>query len=267
MTPLPSPIAIGDLQGCFDSLRSLVKLLPSECPIWLTGDLVNRGPQSLETLRWVRANENRMTTVLGNHDLHLLAVACGVRRAHRSDTFNDILSAPDRDDLLDWLRQRPLAHTSHGWLMVHAGVLPSWSAEQTLELAAEVHEVLSGARWVEFMHQMYGNEPAQWTGSLQGAARLRVIVNALTRLRFCSAEGEMEFASKEGADSAPSGFMPWFEVPGRSSAGQPIVFGHWSTLGLINRKDLLAIDTGCVWGRQLTAVRLSDRQMWQVECA
>lgn len=263
----PSPIAIGDIQGCFGSLQSLIRLLPADAPLWLTGDLVNRGPQSLETLRWVRAHEHRVVTVLGNHDLHLLAVACGVRKPHRSDTFSDILQAADRDDLLDWLRSRPLAYVGEGWLMVHAGIVPDWSAEQAISLAGEVHSVLSGPDWVDFMHQMYGNQPSQWSDELRGTARLRVIVNALTRLRFCTADGRMEFETKEAADKAPSGFLPWFEVPNRASATHPIVFGHWSTLGLINRPNLLAIDTGCVWGRQLTAVQLSDRQVWRVECA
>ncbi|MEN9773170.1 MAG: hypothetical protein RL322_240 [Pseudomonadota bacterium] len=259
--------AIGDLQGCLPQLLALLEKLPADAHLWLTGDLVNRGPQSLETLRWARSNSDRITTVLGNHDLHLLAVAAGVRRPHRTDTFNEILAAPDRSDLLDWLRRQPLAHHAEGWLMVHAGVLPQWSVPEVMALANEASRVLAGPDWESFIWKMYGNEPARWTPSLHGADRLRVVVNALTRLRFCSDDGTMEFATKEGLASAPVGYRPWFDLPTRLSAGTPIVFGHWSSLGLINRPDLLAIDTGCVWGRQLSAVRLADRQIVQVDCA
>jgi bis(5'-nucleosyl)-tetraphosphatase (symmetrical) len=258
--------AIGDLQGCLSRLLELRAKLPPEAHLWLTGDLVNRGPESLETLRWARAHASEFTTVLGNHDLHLLAVAAGARAPHRSDTFDEILAAPDRDELLDWLRRQPLAHFDQGWLMVHAGVLPQWSVAQTVALAREAEAVLAGPQWRSFMHQMYGNEPDRWNESLQGADRLRVIVNALTRLRFCSPDGVMEFATKEGLDAAPPGYLPWFDIPGRRSTGTPIVFGHWSSLGMIDRPDLLAIDTGCVWGRQLTAVNLADRDCVQVEC-
>lgn len=258
--------AIGDLQGCLSKLLELRARLPDDAHLWLTGDLVNRGPESLETLRWARRHADAFTAVLGNHDLHLLAVAAGARAPHRSDTFDEILAAPDRDELLDWLRRQPLAHVEYGWLMVHAGVLPQWSVAQTMALAREAQAVLAGPDWRAFMHRMYGNYPVRWDDSLVGADRLRVIVNALTRLRFCSADGEMEFATKEGLDAAPAGYQPWFEVGARQSRGTPIVFGHWSSLGLIDRPNLLAIDTGCVWGRQLTAVRLTDRACIQVDC-
>ena len=259
--------AIGDLQGCLDPLLRLLPQLPDDARLWLTGDLVNRGPRSLDSLRWAIAQGDRLATVLGNHDLHLLAVAAGIRRAHRSDTLDDILGAPDRDALLDWVRARPLAHFEDGWLMVHAGVPPQWSVERTLELADEVRRVLSGPRWIDFLREMYGNEPAAWSDSLRGNDRLRVIVNALTRIRFCTPDGRMDFTAKEGFGSAPDGYLPWFDVAGRASAGTPIVFGHWAALGLIDRADLLAIDTGCVWGRELTAVRLSDRVTRSVACA
>lgn len=258
--------AIGDIQGCLDSVLDLTARLPADANLWLTGDIVNRGPRSLDSLRWAMAQGDRLVTVLGNHDLHLLAVAAGIRKAHRTDTLDDVLAAPDHDALIDWVRSRPLAHFDQGWLMVHAGVLPKWSVERTLELADEVQRVLAGPRWIDFLREMYGNEPARWSKSLRGHDRLRVIVNALTRLRFCTASGEMEFKTKEGADSAPNGYFPWFDVPGRATAGAPIVFGHWSSLGLIDRPDLLAIDTGCLWGRELTAVRLSDRAVMQVKC-
>jgi bis(5'-nucleosyl)-tetraphosphatase (symmetrical) len=258
--------AIGDLQGCLDPLVTLDAQLPATARLWLTGDLVNRGPRSLDSLRWAMAQGERVVTVLGNHDLHLLAVFAGVRKPHRNDTLDDILGAPDRDALLDWVRTRPLAHAAHGWLMVHAGVLPQWTVQRALELADEVHRVLAGPAWLEFVRVMYGNEPDRWDDRLTGHDRLRAIVNALTRLRFCTADGRMEFATKEGAGAAPAGHHAWFDVPGRASAGSPIVFGHWSTLGLVQRPDLLGIDTGCVWGGPLTAVRLSDRKILQVPC-
>ena len=266
----PVAVAIGDIQGCFDCLRALVGQIDRAsvrpAPLWLVGDLVNRGPKSLETLRWAMENDSRIVAVLGNHDLHLLAAAAGVRPLHRSDTLDEILSAPDRADLLDWVRRRPLAHLDEGHLMIHAGVLPQWSAPRTVALAGEVSRVLSGPDWKSFLRVMYGNAPARWHDALTGADRLSAIVNALTRMRFCSADGTLEFASKEGAGTAPAGFMPWFDVPGRASANVTVVFGHWSTLGFLSRPNLLALDTGCVWGGTLSAVRLSDREAFQANC-
>jgi bis(5'-nucleosyl)-tetraphosphatase (symmetrical) len=212
------------------------------------------------------ANASRIVTVLGNHDLHLLAVAAGIRPAHRDDTLDPILDAPDRDALIDWLRRRPLAHLEDGLLMVHAGVLPQWSAEQTVALAGEVQRVLSGPDWKDFLRVMYGNLPDAWDDGLTGGDRLRVIVNALTRLRFCTPGGRMEFATKEGAGGAPAGHLPWFDVPGRASASVTVVFGHWSTLGLLERPNLLGLDTGCVWGGQLTGIRLADRRRYALAC-
>jgi len=261
---MPETWAIGDLQGCLDSLLALLPEIPPEARLWLVGDVVNRGPRSLDTLRWAMRQGERVVTVLGNHDLHLLVVAAGIRRAHRGDTLDEILAAPDRAELIDWLRTRPLAHFEHGWLMVHAGMLPQWTVAHALELADEVHQVLAGPHWLDFLRDMYGDEPAQWSESLRGHDRLRVIVNAFTRLRFCTAGGRMEFSAKEGIETAPPGCLPWFDVRARASAGTPIVFGHWAALGLIERPDLLSIDTGCVWGRQLTAVRLNDRRILSV---
>ena len=252
---------IGDVQGCDAALGRLLDKLafsPSRDTLYLLGDLVNRGPDSLKVLRRMVALDGAAHCLLGNHDLHLLATAHGVRKPHRSDTVGDILRAPDRSALLDWLRQRPLALQAHGWLMVHAGVLPSWDAEQTLALAGEVAAVLRSADWVAFLHDMYGDKPDRWHDQLRGVERLRVIVNALTRLRFCSTEGAMEFAAKNAAASAPPGFMPWFNVPGRRTAGTPLAFGHWSTLKQVPRDDVLPLDTGCVWGGCLTAARLLD---------
>jgi bis(5'-nucleosyl)-tetraphosphatase (symmetrical) len=199
----------------------------------------------------------------------LLAVAAGAGRLKPMDTLDGILNASDRSALLDWLRHQRMAMWDHGVLMVHAGVLPSWSVAKTLALAGEVESVLRGPDWVEFFHQMYGNEPASWHDDLTGMARLRVVVNALTRLRFCSADGVMEFASKEGADTAPAGFMPWFDVPGRKTSDVTVAFGHWSTLGQLQRTDVWALDTGCVWGGCLSAMRLGSdgqRELIQVKC-
>lgn len=261
---------IGDLQGCCDSLDALLARpeIAGEAGarFWFAGDLVNRGPASLATMRRVMALGERAQAVLGNHDLHLLAVAAGVRPPGKSDTLREILDAPDAAEILEWLRRRPLAHFEHGHLLVHAGVLPAWTAEQTLALAGEVQAALRGPDWRQFLAQMYGNEPAAWDDGLEGADRLRVIVNALTRLRFCTAEGTMEFETKEGAGHAPEGYLPWFDVPGRATASVTVVFGHWSTLGLLQRPGLVALDTGCVWGGQLTAVRLEDHKVVQVRC-
>ncbi|MCV0440322.1 MAG: symmetrical bis(5'-nucleosyl)-tetraphosphatase [Hydrogenophaga sp.] len=251
---------IGDVQGCDEALGRLLDHIgfsPSRDTLYLLGDLVNRGPCSLAVLRRLIALEGAAHCLLGNHDLHLLATAHGVRKPNRSDTLDEILRAPDREALLDWLRARPMALHEHGWLMVHAGVLPQWSAADTLALAGELQAALRGPDWTDFLHAMYGNEPPLWSDSLRGADRLRVIVNAFTRLRFCTAQGVMEFATKDSAGAAPEGFMPWFDVPGRRTEGVPMAFGHWSTLGTVNRADLQALDTGCVWGGCLTAARIT----------
>ena len=263
---------IGDVQGCDEALERLLHTLdfsPSRDTLVLLGDLVNRGPQSLAVLRRLIALDGAAHGLLGHHDLHLLAVAHGVRKPHRSDTLGEILSAPDRGVLLDWLRARPLALQMQGWLLVHAGVLPQWDTAQTLALAQELQAALCGPDWGVFLHNMYGNRPDRWDERLRGLDRLRVIVNALTRLRFCSAEGVMEFETKDSAASAPAGFMPWFEVPGRRSEGARIAFGHWSTLGNVHRPDLLALDTGCVWGGCLTAARVAQDSVERisVRCA
>ncbi|WP_151635845.1 symmetrical bis(5'-nucleosyl)-tetraphosphatase [Noviherbaspirillum aerium] len=261
--------AIGDLQGCRGKLAELLDKIRLSCPdprLIFVGDLVNRGPQSLETLREVRALGDTTNVVLGNHDLHLLAVAHGIRRAHPSDTLNDILEAPDRDELLDWLRHRPLAIFENNHLLVHAGVLPQWTAQQTMELAAEVETVLRGPGWVDFLRQMYGNAPDRWDDSLRGADRLRCIVNALTRLRFCSADGTMDLATSKGAEIELPGYMRWFDVPGRRTEDVTVVFGHWSTLGLTMLPNIISLDTGCLWGGKLSAVCLEDRRIVQVEC-
>jgi bis(5'-nucleosyl)-tetraphosphatase (symmetrical) len=220
-------------------------------------------------LRRLRALEGSATCLLGNHDLHLLAVAQGVRRLHRGDTFGDVLDDPRREGWLAWLRERPLAHEECGWLCVHAGVPPQWDAKQTLARAAEVQEALCGPGFGDFIHALYGDEPARWDDALEGQARLRFIVNALTRMRFVDGRGTLELKTKEGAGAAPPGFVPWFDAPARRHANTPIAFGHWSTLGLVERPDLLALDTGCVWGGCLTAVRVDGgrRERYEVHCA
>ncbi len=250
---------IGDVQGCDEPLGRLLHELdfsPSRDTLYLLGDLVNRGPSSLQVLRRLIALQGSVHCLLGNHDLHLLAAAHGVRKPHRDDTLDDILNAPDHKALIDWLRQRPLALFEHGWLMVHAGVLPQWDVADTLARAHELQAALRSPDWTGFLQQMYGNEPAFWSNALTGADRLRVVVNAFTRLRFCTAQGVMDFESKEGEGCAPAGFMPWFDVPGRRTAGVPVAFGHWSTLGDVKRESILPLDTGCVWGGCLTAARI-----------
>jgi bis(5'-nucleosyl)-tetraphosphatase (symmetrical) len=263
---------VGDVQGCDAPLGRLLDVLDfsaSRDTLYVLGDLVNRGPASAQVLRRLMAMGDAAQCLLGNHDLHLLAVAAGAGQLKPMDTLDGILQASDRPALLDWLRQQRLAIWGHKVLSVHAGVLPSWSVTHTLALAAEVETVLRGPDWRDFLHHMYGNQPAAWRADLTGVDRLRVVVNALTRLRFCTADGQMEFAAKEGADAAPSGFMPWFDVPGRQTADVTVAFGHWSTLGLLKRTDVWALDTGCVWGACLSAMRLSDdgrHELVQVKC-
>jgi bis(5'-nucleosyl)-tetraphosphatase (symmetrical) len=256
---------IGDLQGCCASLQELLPSLGDESLLFV-GDIVNRGPQSLQALRAVKALGARATVLLGNHDLHLLAAAAGIRRLHADDTLQDILDAPDRDDLLDWLRHRPLAHFAAGALFVHAGVLPQWTVEKTLGLAGEVQAGLRAPNYRQFLARMYGNTPARWDDNLSGDERIRCVINALTRMRFVDAAGTMDFSHKDGPLPAPAGLMPWFDHPRRRTRGTPIVFGHWSTLGLMLREDAICVDSGCLWGGRLTAFRWPQRTTLQVAC-
>ena len=257
---------MGDVQGCDDSLRQLLELAPRHRRVLFVGDLVNRGPHSLQTLRRVRDMGERAVTVLGNHDLHLLAVAAGIRPPHRDDTLQEILDAPDRDELLDWLRSRPLAHFEDGALFVHAGVLPPWSVELTLALAQEVSSRLCAPDHRTFLSTMYGNQPARWDDSLSGPDRLRCILNALTRLRMLSEDGTMDFRFKQAPAHAPAGMLAWFDHPRRATRGTPVLFGHWSTLGLMLRQDALCLDTGCLWGEALTALSWPERSVYRVTC-
>ena len=265
--------AIGDVQGCYDELRALLDTLrfdPAADTLWFTGDLVNRGPESLATLRFVRDLGARAVTVLGNHDLHLLAVASERSPLKRKDTLQGVLDAPDRDELLAWLAGLPLLHhdAERELTLLHAGLPPQWSIARACELAGEVEAVLrDGDRAAYFAH-MYGDTPDRWDPTLDGWARLRFITNCLTRMRFCTPEGRLALSAKGPPGTQPSGCLPWFEVPGRASAGARIVCGHWSALGLVERDDLLAIDTGCLWGGALTAVRLDPPGgRIQVDCA
>jgi bis(5'-nucleosyl)-tetraphosphatase (symmetrical) len=253
--------AIGDVQGCYDDLMRLLERVhfdESDDRLWFAGDLVNRGPDSLDVLRFVKGLGDRAVSVLGNHDLHLLAVAAGTARLRKNDTLKPILEAPDRDELLDWLRHRPMLHhdAALGFTLVHAGLPPQWDLAQAQACAHELEDVLHGRGHGEFFKQMYGDEPRRWHADLIGMDRLRFIVNCFTRLRFCSASGDLELKHKRAPGTQPEGCLPWFEVPGRASAGLHLLFGHWSTLGDISSHNVYPLDTGCVWGGRLTALRL-----------
>ena len=261
--------AIGDIQGCFGTLCKLLERISFDAGrdrLWFAGDLVNRGPRSLETLRFVRSLGDAALTVLGNHDLALLMASEGLGKRSRGDTFDGVLAAADRTELLDWLRYQPLCHVEDGFCLVHAGLLPAWDVMLAQALAEEVENALTGTNWREFLAHMWGSEPATWGADLTGWARLRVIVNAMTRLRFCTPEGTMDFQTKGETASAPAGYLPWFAVPGRRSADATLIFGHWSALGLKVWPHLLATDSGCVWGGMLTAIRLEDHAVFQVPC-
>jgi len=265
-----SILVVGDLQGCYDPFRRLLdraKFDPARDRLWLVGDLVNRGPQNVEVLRFVMALGKAATVVLGNHDLSLLMYAEGFGKRGKGDTIEDVLAAPDRDEMLDWLRRQPLMHTEDGFALVHAGLLPGWTVKQARALAREVETVLAGDDYRDLLANLWGSEPAGWSKKLSGWARLRVIVNAMTRLRFCTPDGEMEFKTKGEVDAAPPGCLPWFSVPERRSAGKTIVCGHWSALGLRVEPDFIALDSGCLWGRELSAIRLPSREVIQVPCA
>lgn len=256
--------AIGDVQGCFDELRTLLGELGfgTGDRLWFVGDLVNRGPKSLEVLRFVRDLGDRAVVVLGNHDLHLVTQHEGSERPRKDDTFDDVLQARDRDELVDWLRTRPMMHSESDYAMVHAGLLPQWSVAKALQLASEVELALKAPDYGQFLANMYGSKPDEWSDELAGWDRLRVIVNAMTRMRFCTASGKMDFRAK-GA-KAPAGYRAWFDLRPREKA--TLICGHWSALGLKVTERLAALDSGCVWGGKLTAMRLEDRKLYEVPC-
>ena len=249
----PNFYVVGDVQGCADALRRLLAKIPEDADVWFCGDLINRGPDNLGVLRQVRDLGARARVVLGNHDIHLLGVAAGVREQGRLDTLNDILLAADGHEWIDWLRQWPLAYHEHGVLMVHAGVLPQWNLKQTLAYSHEAHEMLAGEDFVTHLQTLFGSKPNHWYKNLKGSERLRVIINAFTRMRVCTADGHMDFQFKEMLKDLPPNLFPWFRLPQRKTAGQAIVFGHWSALGLHFENNTLCLDTGCVWDKELTA--------------
>jgi bis(5'-nucleosyl)-tetraphosphatase (symmetrical) len=266
--------AIGDIQGCLDQLLTLLEKInfdQSNDQLWFTGDLVNRGPQSLETLRFVKNLGDSAITVLGNHDLHLLAIAEGHTKYHRSnDTLTQVLEAPDRNELLDWLRHRPLLHHDEttGFTLVHAGLPPQWNLAKATFCAQEVEATLQSQAWSDYLKQMYGNEPNIWSDTLTGWDRLRFITNCFSRLRFCDANGQLLLDEKGNPDTQPEGFMPWFDVPDRANANLKIIFGHWSTLEHSKVEGIFPIDTGCLWGGELTALRIDipEPQTICIEC-
>jgi len=265
--------AVGDVQGCFEPLTALLEKINFDVnrdQLWFTGDLVNRGPDSLAVLRFVRGLGNSAITVLGNHDLHLLALASGHTKQKRRDTLKNILAADDRDELLDWLRTRPLLHRDArlGYTMVHAGLVPQWSLEQAQQLAAEVEKMLRSDSYADFFPHMYGNLPTQWRPSLTGWDRLRFITNVLTRIRYCDSTGRLDLDQKAAPAEVPAPLNPWFEYRHRESASETILFGHWSTLGFIKSDNVICLDSGCLWGGKLVAIRLDhpDLPVRHVDC-
>lgn len=265
---LMTTYAIGDIQGCYHAFQALlarIQFNPKLDQLWLVGDLINRGSGSLEVLRWCYAHQDSLKVVLGNHDLHALVVASGFTSARRGDTLDALFAADDRDVLLNWLRHQRLIYQDENYLMVHAGLLPQWTAKQALSYAAEVEAALQGEGYLDFLANMYGNLPNNWSETLTGLDRLRVITNAMTRLRVCNEQGEMEFTFKGELQDMPDGFMPWFDVPIRATQASQVIFGHWSALGLQHRNNVYSLDTGCLWGGQLTAMNVHTKVITQVE--
>ncbi len=266
--------AVGDIQGCLDPLRRLLDRLrfdPAQDLLWLVGDLVNRGPQSVETLRFVRAMGPQAVTVLGNHDLALLAKASGARRLKRDDPLRSVIEAPDAAELLDWLRRRPILHRDPrcDWTLVHAGLAPQWDEATAVECARELEDMLRGPHWAAFMQHLYGDQPVRWDPRLSGWDRLRFITNTFTRIRYCDATGRIDLSETVAPGLQSRGLTPWFEVEGRKNRAMNLVFGHWSTLGLLHRPGLLGLDSGCVWGGYMTAARIDTErvQVIQTPCA
>jgi len=264
-----STYAIGDLQGCFLSLQALLQKIDfkrSSDRLWFVGDLVNRGTGSLECLRFVRELGPDSVVVLGNHDLHLLALAEGFCKAGEHDTLQDVLTAPDCEDLLFWLRRQKMLHIEGAYAMVHAGLLPAWTWQLAQSLALEVETALRGPRYRQLLQDMYGNKPDRWQDDLSGADRMRVVINAMTRMRVLDINGRMDLKFKGDIGNLPQGLMPWFEAPTARAADRTVLAGHWSALGLRNTAHFVGIDSGCIWGHELTAFRLEDRTVFQVPC-
>ena len=260
--------AIGDIQGCYHALQALLERIqfnPKHDTLWLVGDLINRGSGSLEVLRWCYQHQDSIKLVLGNHDLHALAVAHNMRPSHRGDTLQALLDAPDSDVLWTWLRHQPLMHTNDEYVMVHAGLLPHWQIDDALAYAREVEAVLQSTQFKDFLRDMYGNTPNLWYDDLTGIDRLRAITNAMTRMRICTPQGALEFDFKGELADIPHGYLPWFDVPMRQSSNAQVICGHWSALGLQQRANIYALDTGCLWGGKLTAMCLESKAITQVE--
>ena len=261
---------IGDIQGCNLTLGQLLETIdfsPSKDTIFLLGDLINRGPDNVGVLRRLMNCGSSAKSILGNHDLHFLSVEKGIKIPKSGDTIEDILNARDRSALTLWLRTQPLALMASNYLLVHAGVHPQWSASQTIDFAREVQVILSGPNYADFLKEMYGNEPSTWDNGLEGMDRLRLIVNVLTRMRFCSPSGQLNFNAKSSLTQGPEGFLPWFEIEGRRTQHQHIGFGHWSTAGGTEKNNVVCLDTGCVWGKGLSAFKLpsnptTDKGTW-----
>lgn len=254
--------AIGDIQGCFDSLQKLLKKISfdqSRDQLWFCGDLVNRGPDSLKTLRFIKQLGKSAVSVLGNHDLHLLALAKNAKLRKEKDTLEQILTAEDRDELLEWLRHRPLLHRDNKNCLVHAGIPPQWEIDQACQYAREVEAIIGGSQFDEFLSEMYGNEPAQWSESLSGWDKVRFIVNGLTRMRYCEQDGKLDFDFKGAPGKQSKHLFPWFGFPNRKNDSVNIIFGHWSTLGFHAQGNCFGLDTGCLWSGRLTALRLNDK--------
>lgn len=263
---------VGDVQGCLEPLECLLKQVqfaPGTDELWFAGDLVNRGPDSLGVLRFARDLGDSAVCVLGNHDLHLLAVARGARKPHRKDTLDDILGAQDRDTLLDWLQRRPLVHHEGGFLMVHAGLHPAWDKDDAVSLAAEVEAVLRGPESDSYFRAMYGNEPDCWNENLTGPDRWRVITNYLTRIRICTAEGRLDLKYKRGLEGLPSGYLPWFAHDTNAARSETVLFGHWAAIDgdTGDTPNVFALDTGCVWGGRLRLLRLDDGRLFHCDCS
>lgn len=262
--------AIGDIQGCFDDLLRLLDTISfneNTDQLWFAGDLVNRGPKSLETLRFVKSLGNSAITVLGNHDMHLLAESCNQKTPTKRSCLSLVLEASDRDELINWLRHRPLFHHNEDFCLVHAGVPPQWNLAKTKKMAIIAEQALRSPNYADFLRQMYGNKPNIWSPALKGVSRLRFIINCFTRMRFCDAQGRLDFANSGAIGSQTKGLMPWFEVPNRRNADMCIIFGHWSTLGFYEGPNCYGIDTGCIWGGQLTALKLGEKvQRISIDC-
>lgn len=261
--------AIGDVQGCDDALQRLVEQIqfdPASDRLWFVGDLVNRGPDSLKVLRYIKSLGASAVVVLGNHDLFLLAVAESIATPRPEDTLQAILAAPDRDELLAWVRRQPLLYREHPFALVHAGILPQWSLDDAEELAHEVETGLRSPYYKDVLRALYPSKHLQWSSSLTGPTRLATIIKVLTRLRACSADGLMESSYSGPPNRIPAGFLPWFRIENLGRRDTTVICGHWASLGLYCEDNVLAMDSGCVWGRQLTAMRLEDRKVFQVSC-